>query len=109
MASIREAARNVLDVAQDRTGWIACWKEGRSWAARAFWPNYDERTGRITLDSDDTKELREIIQKDGGAILVNAYVHNLGVFDDLETRDGLANALKWQYRLKYYLAADAIA
>ena len=132
MASIREAAQNVLDVARDGIGWIVLWKEGRSWESMAFWPDYDARTGRITFSSEEEleespfatpmsrmritfsseeelEELREIVRKDCSAILVNSHEHNLGVFDWKGRREELVDGLRWQYRLQEYLAADAIA
>lgn len=110
MASIREAAQNVLDVARDGIGWIVLWKEGRSWESMAFWPDYDARTGRITFSSaEELEELREIVRKDCSAILVNSHEHNLGVFDWRGRREELADGLRWQYKLQEYLAADAIA
>lgn len=110
MASIKEIARDVLDVARDGIGWIAFWKDGKGWEAECFWVNYDPQTGRIEFnDEEDADELRRIYEKDCGAIFVNSYVHNLGVLDSEGTRDDLARGLKWQYELQHYLVVDAIA
>ncbi|MBQ7558070.1 MAG: hypothetical protein IJT00_08400 [Lachnospiraceae bacterium] len=109
MASIREAARDVLDVARDGIGWIALWKEGRGWWWRVFWPDFDPWTRRITFsDKEDVEELREISQMDPGAIVVNSYIHNLGCYLEGSAKD-LAEGLKWQYRLQNYLVVDAIS
>ena len=96
MASIRQAAQDVLDVARDGIGWIAVWKEGKSWESMSFWPDYDEPTDSFTFDADDLEQLRGIFRKDVGAIFVNSWYANLGDTEGM-TRDSLAEALRWQY------------
>lgn len=110
MASIREIARDVLDVARDGIGWIALWKDGRGWDVECFYVDYDEWTGRIQFnDEEDVEELKRIYEKDCGAIFVNSYIHNLGVLNDNGSLANLARGLKWQYDLQHYLVVDAIA
>lgn len=108
MASIREAAQNVLSIARDEIGWIVFWKEGRGWESTDVYVDYDESGRILSIDSWELDVLREVYEKDHNAILVNSYVHNLGVYEDLGTRDDLAAGLKWQYKLQTYLVADAI-
>lgn len=109
MASIREAAQQVLDTARDGIGWIVFWKEGRGWDSDDVYVDYDESGRILSVEEWELEKLKEIYEKDHNAILVNSYVHNLGVFGDEGTRDDLAAGLKWQYSLQHYLVADAIA
>ena len=108
MASIRETAQRVLDTARDGIGWIAFWKEGRGWNSDYVYVDYDESGRILAIDDRDLDLLREVYEKDHSAILVNSYVHNLGVFGDEGTRDDLAAGLRWQYKLQHYLVADAL-
>lgn len=108
MASIREAAQRVLDTARDGIGWIAFWKDGRGWNSDYVAVDFDERGRILAIDDGDLDLLREVYEKDHSAILVNSYVHNLGVYEDQGTRDDLAAGLKWQYKLQQHLVADAL-
>lgn len=99
MASIREAAQNVIGEGRDGIGWIALWKKGRGWETAAFWPDYNERANTLAFESYDMPEIIEILERDPDAIIVNSYVHNLGSVEEM-TRDTLANALRWQYDLQ---------
>ena len=108
MASIRKAAQRVIDEARDGIAWIVFWREGRGWESDYMYVDYNERTGRITMDDDQREEARRIIAKDPKAILVNSWVHNLGVYDYRVAVDDLAAALKWQYELSNTELIDAI-
>ena len=105
MASIRNAAQNVLPEARDGIGWIALWKEGRGWNTAAFWPDYDGKTDTLTFDNDDIPEILEILGQDPNAIIVNSWIHNLGPVEEA-TRETLAEALRWQYDLQHARIAD---
>lgn len=105
MATLRQEAQRVLDVARDGIGWIALWKEGRGWSAAAFWPDYDERDDRLTIEADDLAELTEILEKDPSAIFVNSYIHNIGGMEDI-TREDLAAGLHRQYEHQSARLAD---
>ena len=110
MASIRQAAQNVLDIAKDGIGWIVLYKKGRGWESEYCFPEYNERTNTMNwsdFDEEDMSKLREIIAIDPMAILVNSYVMNLGDVETM-TRDDLAEALKWQYGLNHYELKDAL-
>lgn len=39
MASLKEIAREYRDEIMDGIAWVAIWKTGRSWNAKAFWLN----------------------------------------------------------------------
>lgn len=107
MASLRNEAQHVLDIAKDGIGWIAVWKVGRSWNCREFYPDVTENRGacQLTLDEDDLVEIREILAEDQAAILVNSWYDNLGDCECM-TRDSLAEALRWQYEQGHNRAAD---
>lgn len=106
MASIRAVAKEWINEAREGIAWIAIWKDGKSWDGYAYYPEDVNRDGVPTWGTEDKEELREIAVKDGNAILVNAYWHNLGSVEDM-TIETLANALRWQYEdAKAGLIAD---
>lgn len=107
MASIRQTAQDMIGVARDGIGWIALWKDGKGWMARDFYPDID-RQGRLTFEDYEIEALQNITKLDPRAILVNGWEHNLGDTTCM-TRDSLADALRWQYSLQHYQAADALA
>lgn len=107
MASIRNAAQWVLDDCRDGIGWVAIWKEGRSWESeRIYGVDFDERTYTATIDDPEEQErLQAILAIDPHAIIVNGYYHNLGD-PECMTRDTLADALRWQYELQNATVAN---
>ena len=107
MASIRKAAQWVLDDCRDGIGWVAIWKEGRSWESeRIYGVDFDERTYTATIDAPEEQErLQAILDIDPHAIIVNGYYHNLGD-PECMTRDTLADALRWQYELQNATVAN---
>ena len=108
MASIRQAAQNVINEARDGIAWIAVWKEGKSWDAMAFWPEYDESTDSFIFDDEWRLELlRGILAADEHAAFVNGWWNNLGDPETM-TRDSLAGALRWQYGLGHSRLADVL-
>lgn len=107
MASIRQAAQDMLDIAREGIGWIALWKDGKGWMSRDFWPDID-RNGRLIFEYYEIEALQNIAKIDRGAIFVNSWEHNLGDTTCM-TRDSLADALRWQYSLQHYLVIDALA
>lgn len=107
MASIRNAAQWVLDDCRDGIGWVAIWKEGRSWESeRIYGVDFDEHTYTATIDdADELERLQAILAFDPHAIIVNGYYHNLGD-PECMTRDTLAYALRWQYELQNATVAN---
>lgn len=107
MASIRNAAQWVLDDCRDGIGWVAIWKEGRSWESeRIYGVDFDERTYTATIDdTDELERLKAILAIDPHAIIVNGYYHNLGD-PECMTRDTLADSLRWQYELQNATVAN---
>ena len=55
MASLKEIAREYRDEIMDGIAWVAIWKTGRSWNAKAFWLNLE--TERI---EDETSEQKKV-------------------------------------------------
>lgn len=106
MASMRQTAQDMIDVARDGIGWIALWKDGKGWMARDLYPDID-RNGNLIFEDYQTEALQSIVSLDPNAILVNGYEHNLGDTTCM-TRDTLAAALRWQYDLQHYTVADAL-
>lgn len=107
MASIRNAAQWVLDDCRDGIGWVAIWKEGRSWESeRIYGVDFNEREYTATIDdSEEQERLQAILAIDPHAIIVNSYYHNLGDTECM-TRDTLADALRWQYELQNATVAN---
>lgn len=98
MASLREQARKLFDVAQEAIGWIAIWKEGRGWKAWDFYPDYTERTNSFEIEPEDRERMEEIVSSDGNALLVNGYYMNIGSLEEM-TIESLTNGLRWQYEI----------
>lgn len=107
MASIRVEAQDVLDVARDGIGWIAVWKNGRSWRTFTFWPDIDD-DGNAVFEGYEIEALQNILAIDRRAIIVNSWYHNLGDTTCM-TRDSLADALRWQYDLQHYMVSDVLS
>lgn len=56
MASLKEIAREYRDEIMDGIAWVAIWKTGRSWNAKAFWLNLE--TERIEDEDMQRKSRR---------------------------------------------------
>lgn len=106
MASIRIEAQDVLDIARDGIGWIALWKNGRSWRTFTFWPDITSEND-LVFEDYELEGLQNILAIDSRAILVNGYYHNLGDTTCM-TRDSLAEFLRWQYDIQHYTVADVL-
>ena len=108
MASLRAIAEQLKDVAEDGIGWIVIWKEGKSWNGTAVWPDYIEESCSLILSDEDRELIREIVTEDPQAVLLNSWVHNLGVNDYEVSTIKLEQSLRWQYREGTYMAKDAL-
>lgn len=97
MATLRQTAQDMIDVAREGIGWIALWKDSKGWMARDFYPDVN-RDGSLTFEDYGLEALRRIFRMDPQAILVNGWEHNLGDTTCM-TRDSLAAAFRWQYEL----------
>lgn len=69
MAGIREIVREYRDEIMEGIAWVAIWKTGRSWNARAFWLNSDSDM----IEDEDMQEARDIVAADANAIFINEY------------------------------------
>ena len=69
MAGIREIARQYRDEIMDGIAWVAIWKTGKSWNAKAFWLNLDSDM----IEEEDMQEARDIVAADANAIFINEY------------------------------------
>ena len=107
MANLRTTAQGVLEEARDGIAWIALYKEGRSWDAKCFWPEYHDKSNDFSFDADDLEELQCILETDQSAVFLNGYYTNLGSPDEM-TRESLASAMRWQYDNQYNLLRDAV-
>ncbi len=107
MASIRYAAQTVLQEAREGIAWIVIWKEGRGWNAEPFWAEAEDEGSRLTFEEPDAEKIRAILRIDPNAVIVNSYYSNLGDPEAM-TRDSLAAAMRWQYKLGSSLLADKI-
>ena len=106
MATLRQAAQDMIDVALEGIGWIAHWKDGKGWMSMDYYPDID-RQGRLNFEDYDIDSLQNIVKLDPRAILVNGWYHNLGDATCM-TRDSLTEALRWQYNIQHYTVADAL-
>lgn len=104
--TMKEAAQQLREDAQDGICWIALYKFGRGWSFNTFYLD-EKRDGAVVLDyPEDMDALQDILAIDPHAIIVNGYQHNLAVEDGHVTRDDLARALRWQYDLQRNTLAD---
>lgn len=74
MASLRTMVGRFRDELREGVAYVAFWKNGRSWGAEAFWldPGYFEDYGDA-IEDDDAREMRQIINTDSNAIIVNGF------------------------------------
>lgn len=74
MASLRTMVGRFRDELREGVAYVAFWKNGRSWEAEAFWldPGYFEDYGDA-IEEDDAREMRQILNTDSNAIIVNDF------------------------------------
>lgn len=106
MATLRQNAQDMIDVAREGIGWIALWKDGKGWMTMDYYPDID-RDNRLIFEDYDIDSLQNILKIDPRAILVNGWYHNLGDTTCM-TYDSLAKALRWQYDIQHYTIADVL-
>ena len=104
MARLRAIAEQLKGTAEEGVGWLVVWKTGKNWNGTAVWPDYIEQSCSLILDKED----REIVEEDPQAILVNSWVHNLGVVDYKVSTMKLEQNLRWHYREGTAMAKDAL-
>lgn len=69
MAGLREIVKEYRDEIMDGIAWVAIWKTGRSWNAKAFWLDSDTDT----IADDEMEDAKAIVAEDAGAIFINEY------------------------------------
>lgn len=106
MATLRQNAQDMIEVAREGIGWIILWKDGKGWMTRDIYPDID-RESNLIFEDYQREALEAAVEIDPHAILVNGWHHNLGDTTCM-TRDSLAEALRWQYNLQHYTVADAL-
>lgn len=99
MASLKEIAREYRDEIMDGIAWVAIWKTGRSWNAKAFWLNLE--TERI--EDEEMEEAREIVAADPKAIFINEYyTAHMGE----GKLDEIVEGIRFMYENEYNLLAN---
>lgn len=98
MASLKSEAKRIADEAKEAIAWIAVWREGRGWRCESYYLDYDERKDRFEIGEEDKQALKEIVDADANALLVNGYYMNLGSLEEM-TLASLVDGLRWQYAI----------
>lgn len=68
MAGIRKIAKEYRDEIMDGIAWVAVWKTGKSWHAKVFWLDLDDR-----IETEDVEEVKSILAEDAEAVFINEY------------------------------------
>lgn len=108
MARLRAIAEQLKGTAEEGVGWLVVWKTGKSWNGTAVWPDYIEQSGSLILGDEDRELIREIVEEDPQAVLLNSWVHNLGVDDYEVSTIKLEQNLRWHYQEGTAMAKDAL-
>lgn len=96
MASLKEIAKEYRTEIMDGIAWVAIWKTGRSWNAKAFWLNCDTEK----IEVEEMEEAREIVAADENAIFINEYyVAHMGEGKLDEIMDGIRYMYENNYNL----------
>ena len=74
MASLRTMVGRFRNELREGVAYVAFWKNARGWGAEAFWldPGYFEDYGDA-IEDDDAREMRQILNTDPNAIIVNGF------------------------------------
>lgn len=72
MAAISKIAREYADDIRDGIAWVIIWKDGRSWNATSVWLTIDD-----TFEPDDMDTVKEILEADPSAVMLNGYLHSV--------------------------------
>lgn len=91
MASLREIATANAEEIRDGIAWVIVWKTGRSWHAKLVWLNSETDK----LGPEDEKQVREILQQDPNAVMINGYYS--GHLGEGMTLKELEDGIRWHY------------
>ncbi len=101
MAGIRETAKEYRDEIMDGIAWVAVWKVGRGWNAKAFWLDDDDMIGK-----DDVEDAKSIVAEDAGAVFINEYYcAHMGE----GTLEDIVAGIRFHYENGYNRLADWLA
>ena len=102
MATLREIAKEYKDEIMDGIAWIAIWKTGRSWNAKAFWLNIDTEK----IEDEDMEEAHDIVKADKNAIFINEYYcAHMGN----GTLEDIMKGIRFHYERGFNLLRDSVA
>lgn len=76
--TLNQIVRDYRDEICGGIPWVVVYKHGRSWYAKAFWPEDGEYDTGYTFDLEDLQELEEIVNVDPKAICINGYYMGFG-------------------------------
>ncbi len=115
MASILNLCKEYINELDEMIAWAVVWKEGRSWGMEMVWPEYDEKSGVLTIIEDEYTRLTEIAALDDKAILLNPLYNNMGIYADERTNPAVvASCIREFYEKEYtltfseFLKGDAV-
>lgn len=102
MATLKEIAKEYEDEIMGGIAWVAIWKTGRSWNAKAFWLNFETDM----IEDEDMKEAQEIVKADANAIFVNEYyTAHMGE----GTLEDIMEGIRFHYEKGFNLLSDSTA
>ena len=109
MASLRDAAREIIEAAREGVAWHIIWKEGRGWKSLNIWPedvDYNAHVVEFDAPTVNRAEIERILDTDSGAQFVNSYYYNLGIGceDDGESYGSVADLCRG---IRYMVDNDA--
>ena len=94
MASLKQIAKAYRDEILDGIAWVVIYKEGRSWNAKAYWPEDGDYDNGYVFTPDVVEALEEIADIDHKAICFNGYYMGFG--EDF-TLDEIINRILFFY------------
>lgn len=97
MASLKQIIKDYRDEIIDGIAWVAIYKEGRSWNAKAYWAEDGDYDNGFVFESDVVEALEEISRTDHKAICINGYYMGFG--EDF-TIDEIANKVQYFYEAR---------
>lgn len=102
MASLRNLISYYKDNILDGIGFVAIWKEGRSWKAEYFSPIDGCWDDGFTFELEDTERMKEIYFKDHNSICINGYYNGFGDHEDstsyYNTIPAILDRVLWMYQ-----------
>lgn len=91
MASLRTIARAEADTIREGIAWLVVWKTGQSWNAESVYLRVEDDT----FEPEDLDMVREILDADPDAVMVNGYY--CGHLGENMTAEEIEAGLRWHY------------